>query len=49
MNYVSVMGHARYSMYIELVSMVLYLSFVGVVIYQMKMPLYICMLADGVL
>jgi len=45
---VSATGNARYSMWIEVVAMVFYLLFVGVVIYQLKMPLYICMFADGV-
>lgn len=45
---VSATGNAKYSMWIEIVSMVFYLLFVGVVIYRLKMPLYICMFADGV-
>lgn len=45
---VSATGHARYSMFIEFVAMVFYMLFVWIAIYEMKMPLYICMLADGV-
>lgn len=45
---VSATGNAKYSMFIEFVAMVFYLLFVWIVIYEMKMPLYICMLADGV-
>ena len=45
---VSATGNARYSMFIEFIAMIFYMLFVGVVIYRMQMPLYICMLADGV-
>ena len=45
---VSATGHTKYAMFIEFVSMILYLAFVGIVVLILKMPLYICMFSDGV-
>ncbi len=44
---ISATGRAGYTMFIELVSMIFYLLFVVVFILYMKVPLYICMLSDG--
>ena len=44
---VSATGHTKYSMFIEFISMIFYLLFVWGIIYELKMPLYICMFADG--
>ena len=45
---VSATGNARYSMWIEFISMIFYMLFVWIFIYSLKMPLYVCMLSDGV-
>lgn len=45
---VSATGYAKYSMFIEFVAMIFYMLFVGVFIYKLQVPLYICMQADGV-
>ncbi len=41
-------GHARYTMFIELIAMLFYTFYIGFVILYLKMPLYVCMLSDGV-
>jgi len=45
---VAATGNAKYSMWIEAVSMVFYMLFIGIFICELKMPLYICVLAEGV-
>lgn len=44
---VSATGATRYAMFIELISMIFYLAFIAVFIIFLRMPLYICMLSDG--
>ena len=45
---VSATGNTRYTMFIELVSMVFYMLFIAVFILWLKIPLYIAMFADGI-
>lgn len=45
---VSATGNTKYSMFIEFVAMIFYTIFIGIFIYHLKVPLYICMFSDGI-
>lgn len=45
---VAATGNAKYTMYIELISMIFYMLFIVIFILWLKSPLYICMFSDGI-